>query len=289
MKIVITGGAGFLGYYIANEAIKKKHTVTVIDKNIVNKNKNIHYIKSDFGNKKALSKIIKKDDVIFHLAAISDINDANKSGITTVKENILKTVQLLEVCKNKKIKKFIFASSIYVHSVLGGLYRVSKKSSELFVEEYAKKNKFNFIILRFGSVYGAKQSIKNNISNIVYHAIKKNKLIYSGNKKSSRSFVHVKDVAAACINLLSKKYDNKIVLISGNEVKSITSIMNIIRKKLSINSKLNFQNKKDNHYINNPYSYEEPKETVYKFNNPIDITSGINDVISHLLKKIKKK
>ena len=102
MKIVITGGAGFLGYYIANEAIKKKHTVTVIDKNIVNKNKNIHYIKSDFGNKKALSKIIKKDDVIFHLAAISDINDANKSGITTVKENILKTVQLLEVCKNKK-------------------------------------------------------------------------------------------------------------------------------------------------------------------------------------------
>lgn len=284
MKIIITGGAGFLGSHITEEALKKKYKVVVIDKYIVHKikNRNLLYIKSDLSNDNLLKKIIKKNDIIFHLAAISDINEASQNGTRTVNENIIKTVKLLEICKKIKIKKFIFASSIYVHCSLGGLYRITKKCSELLIEEYAKNNNFKFTILRFGSVYGPRQSIKNNISRMVYLAVKKKKLIYSGSKNSERKFIHVRDVAKIAINILSKKYDNKVVLIEGKKFIAIKQILKILKKKLKLKKLFEFQNIKHNHYIKNPYSYTEMREYKYKINKQIKIYEGIEESIKNV-------
>ncbi|MDC0413155.1 NAD(P)-dependent oxidoreductase [Pelagibacteraceae bacterium] len=282
MRIVITGGGGFLGSYIAEEASKKKYEVIVIDKYIGTKvNNNIKYIKADMGNTKILKKIIKVNDIVFHLAAISDIDKASSNGIKTVNNNILSTVKLLEVCKQKKIKKFIFSSSIYVHSKIGGFYRISKKSSELFVEEYAKKNKFKFAILRFGTVYGPRQSIKNNISRMIYNAIYNKRLIYNGSKESSRKFIHVNDVAKISIGIISKKFDNKVILIEGNKPTLVSEVLKIIKKKLKLNNKFIFENIKNNHYIKSPYSYFEMKECKYKLNKYIKLEKGIEDLINY--------
>lgn len=288
MRIVITGGCGFLGSYIAEEASKKKHEVIVIDKYIGTKvNEKIRYFKADISNTKILKKIIKANDIVFHLAGISDIDEASKNGVKTVSHNILSTVKLLEICKEKKIKKFIFSSSIYVHSTIGGFYRVTKKSSELLIEEYAKKNRFKFVILRFGSVYGPRQSIKNNISRIIYNAINRKILIYNGAKKSSRKFIHVKDVAKIAMNVISKKFDNKVILIEGKKTIPLVKVLKIIKEKLKINNKLIFENIKKNHYIKSPYSYFEMKEKKYKFDKFIKLEKGIQEMINYH-KKIKK-
>ena len=72
-------------------------------------------------------------------------------------------MNVASACVESKIKKLIFASTIYVHSSQGGFYRVSKQSSELFLEEYYKRNKLNYTVLRFGTIYGKNSSNKNGL------------------------------------------------------------------------------------------------------------------------------
>ena len=107
MRILITGGSGFLGSYIAQEALKKKYRVIILDKKISNtiKNKNIKYIKCDLSKNTKFTKIIRKGDIIYHLAGISDIDEAIINPFKTAEINILATIALLEACKKKKLKK----------------------------------------------------------------------------------------------------------------------------------------------------------------------------------------
>jgi len=283
MRIVITGGGGFLGSHLAEEASKKNIQVVVID-NLIKyriKKKNILYFKFNLFNSNLLRKIIKKDDIVYHFAAISDIDDANLDPEKTFNLNVLCTIKLLKICKEKKIRKFIYASSLYVHTSIGGFYRVSKKSTELFIEEFAKVNNLNFVILRFGSVYGPRQDKNNNITNIVYNTIKYKKVSYSGHKQSQRKFIYVKDVAKALLTISSKKYVNKVYVISGKRNIKLRIVLNIIKKLMKISSLPHFKNIKKNHYIKNPYSYKEMKENSFVINKYTNIKLGIKNVINY--------
>jgi UDP-glucose 4-epimerase len=286
MRILITGGSGFLGSYIALEALKKKYRVIILDKKILNKikNKNIKYIKCDLSSSHKLKKIIKKNDIIYHFAGISDIDYAILNPLNTINTNILGTASLLEICKEKKIKKFIFASSIHVHSDIGSFYRITKKSSELLIEEYAKKFGIKFTILRFGSVYGPRQSINNNISNMVYNALKFKKLIYSGDKASERSFVFVKDVAKAAIKIISKKFNNKVILLIGRKKVKVKKVLNIIKNIQGLKGNFIFKNIQKNHYSKNPYSYKEMKESKFFIQKSTQLEIGITKTIDYIKK-----
>ena len=114
-----------------------------------------------------------------------------------------------ECALKNNIKKYIFASTIYVHSSQGGFYKVSKQSSELFIEEYYKRRKLPYTILRFGTVYGPGSSNNNGLKKIVYKAIKEKKLEYSGSKNAERRFLHVSDAVNAVLKHF-KKYNYKI-------------------------------------------------------------------------------
>ena len=80
-------------------------------------------------------------------AGISDIEESIKKPIDTVKINILGTINTLEASLKSKIKKYLFASSVYVSSNQGGFYRTSKKACELYIEEYNKRHKQKFTII----------------------------------------------------------------------------------------------------------------------------------------------
>mgnify|MGYP003687673249 CR=1 FL=1 len=107
----------------------------------------------DINNYHKLSKAIKNKDVVYNYAAISDIGETISKPIQTTKNNILANVVILDLCVKFKIKKFIFASTIYVHSSQGSFYKVSKQSSELFIEEYFKKFGLNYSIIRLSLIH----------------------------------------------------------------------------------------------------------------------------------------
>ena len=287
-KILIIGGSGFLGSHVADAFSHKGYQVTIFDKvkyKFLKKNQKL--ILGDTKNIKKLEAVIKNKDVVYNYAGIADIEATKYIATQTVKENILPTVQILELCQKYKIKKFIFASTVYVHSNQGFFYRCSKQAAELYIKEFSKIHSLKYSILRYGSLYGPRAGENNGIYKIVKNILSKNKLIYVGKKNAEREYVHVFDAAKATVELLDKKFDNQSIIITGSNKYTIQKIIEILSEILGKKINLVFANKSKNsggHYNVSPYSYQEDVSKKYTLPFHIDIDQGLLDII----KQIKK-
>lgn len=285
MKVLIYGGSGFLGRNLANYLNKKKHKVTVFDKKKIHFDKNIKFIKGNILNLKQVKKATKGQDIVYNLAGISDIGDSIKNPILTTRINILGSVFTLEAAVKYTVKRYIFASSIYVLSKQGGFYKTSKKSVESFIEEYNKNNKLKYTILRFGSVYGNESDPRNGIKKILKSALNNKNIIYGGTSRSERRFLHVNDAIKASTAILKKKYVNKSVLITGNKKIKIKNLIKTIQQILKIKKKVFFKRKPMmGHYDTNPFNDKPKKQIKYMVKPTISLSQGIINIISSLKK-----
>jgi len=284
MKILVTGGSGFLGSHVADELSKRGHKVIIFDK------KKSKWIRSDqkmfignILNPNDLENVIKNTDVVFHFAALADLDQALKNPINTVKVNILGTVQVLELCRKHNVKRFIHASTIYVNSTDGGFYRSSKKAAEDYVEEYKKIHDLNYTIVRFGSLYGQRSDDTNGVRIIVKNAIVNGQISYTGSRKTVRSYIHILDAAKACVDTLKKKYENKHVIITGKKQIKMTMFLKNLSKMLKISKKIKFQNRKVvGHYDITPFTYQFKKGQIFKHKSNIDMHDGILQLINEI-------
>ena len=267
MKVTVLGGSGFLGSHVADELSKRGHKVIIFDK------KKSKWIRSDqkmfignILNPNDLENVIKNTDVVFHFAALADLDQALKNPINTVKVNILGTVQALELCRKHNIKRFIHASTIYVNSSEGGFYRSSKKAAEDYVREYNKNYNLNYTTLRFGSLYGERADDTNGVRKIIKRAIAKDKVSYIGSKNTVREYINVSDAAKACCEILKNKYKNKHIILTGTKKIKVFTFLKRLSKILNISKKIEFKDLKiTGHYITIPYTYKPEKGEKFVF------------------------
>jgi len=259
MQIAVIGGSGFLGSHLCDALSKKGHKVKIFDRKKskwIKKNQKM--VIGNILNLSSLKKVIKGSQIVYNFAALSDIDYAKYRPIETVKINILGTLNALTLSKKYNVKKFIQASTIYATSEEGGFYARSKKAAEDYIEEFKKIYGLNYTILRFGSLYGERSDNSNGIRSIIYNAIKKKKLIYKGKKNAARSYIHVEDVAKACVKIIDKKYNNKYTTITGNKYIKINKIFNLLSNYFKIpKKKIKFLNEKyTGHYNIKPTTFK---------------------------------
>ena len=291
MKVTVLGGSGFLGSHVADELSKRGHKVIIFDK------KKSKWIRSDqkmfignILNPNDLENVIKNTDVVFHFAALADLDQALKNPINTVKVNILGTVQVLELCRKHNVKRFIHASTIYVNSTDGGFYRSSKKAAEDYVEEYKKIHNLNYTIIRFGSLYGQRSDATNGVRKILTDAIVNDEMSYAGSRKTVRRYIHVLDAAKACVDILKEKYKNKHLTITGKKEIKMTMFLKKLSKILKISKKIKFQNKKIiGRYETTPFTYKFQKGQIFKLKSSINIYHGILKLIDEIKNEKKSK
>jgi len=237
-------------------------------------------------NKIDLDKAIKGTDVVFHFAALADMDEAINKPIETANINIFGTVLTLEACHRHKIKRFVHASTIYVNSKDGGFYRCSKKAAEEYVEEYHNTFGISYTVLRFGSLYGERADDTNGVTSIIKRAIKTGILSYLGSKNSVREYIHVKDAAKASADILKKKFRNQYIILTGKEKIKVYDFLKILAKILKIKKKIKFLNKKLlGHYIISPFTYK------FKNGKKFTLSSNVNfkNSLLELIQTIKKK
>ena len=242
-NILVTGGSGFIGSYVVDHLIKKKYRVTVIDL-LKPKRKDVKFIKSSILNKKLIRSALKKNKLIFHLAAVSDVNKVKDIPTETIATNILGTTLLLDEARKANIKRFIFASTYYSYGSAGNLYTTSKTASESIIKNYSLIYGLKYTILRYPTAYGPRNRQVDAISIFVNRALKNSNLIIHGNGNQERNYLYVEDLGEGSVAAINKKLINKTaILISSKDIKIINLAKKII-KLTGSKSKIIFNKKK---------------------------------------------
>jgi UDP-glucose 4-epimerase len=235
MKILVTGGAGFIGSHLVDAYIIDGHQVSVIDNLSTGKMENVNpkakFYKGDLADRKFVYQIVKKErpEIINHQAALASLRGAVQRPEELVDANITGTMNLLLAAGRWPIKKFIFASSC---GLLGhpqklpvdetapanplSPYAFSKWLNELMITFYASWYKFTYLLFRYPNVYGPRQDPLGEAGVIPIFAglIKKNKRPHIfGDGSKTRDYLYIDDVAQA--HLLALKKGTDIILHLG--------------------------------------------------------------------------
>jgi len=257
-KVIVFGGSGFIGSHVVDALISKNFDVTVFDK-VPPKfsTKNQKFILGDILNIKEVLKATRNFDFVYNFAAVADLNVAVHEPIKTAEVNIIGNLNVLHACVRNNIRRFVYASSIYVYSRHGGFYRCSKQASESFIKEFNNKYGLNYTILRYGSLYGPRASEDNGLFRIIKNAIKTGRLSYQGDKESVREYIHVKDAAEESVSILSSDFENQSLILSGNESKKVIDVLMMLQEILNLpKSSIDFQSTfYEGHYTSTPYSF----------------------------------
>lgn len=226
-KVLVTGGAGFIGSHLVNELVQKNYEVFVIDDLSSGKKKNINnkakFYKIDIRNKKIL-EIFKKEkpQIVFHLAAKPIVQEAYKNPYEAIEVNVMGTVNILEACREQgNLEKIIVVSSDKAYGKSKELpyketsplkgdhpYDVSKSSADLIAQAYFSTYNLPIIITRFSNVFGPGDYNFSRIIPGVLDAILNNKeFLIRSDGKMIREYTYVKDIVYGCISLMETKDD----------------------------------------------------------------------------------
>ncbi len=225
MKILVTGGAGFIGSHLVDKLIELGHRVMVIDNLTTGKKTNINpkaqFYEMDINDEK-LNAIFEKQkpEYVFHLAAQIDVRKSVEDPFYDARANIMGTINLLSICKNLRVKRFIFSSSggvIYGDTENPAVeedppkpispYGVAKLAGEGYVKCSSEWEDIDYIILRYANVYGPRQDPKGEagvISIFIEQIMRGEKSFLYGFGKLERDYVFVDDVVQANIASLEK-------------------------------------------------------------------------------------
>ena len=254
LKILVTGGAGFIGAHLSNSLIASGHKVLIVDAlrsqgGIPFINKKSKFIKGDITEKKIISKIKKwKPEIIYHLAAQSAVEPAYDDPKFDILTNSYGTYLICNLAKQIKVKKFIYTSSVAVYgnkkhrtieenTVIDpdSIYGVSKYAGELFVKQVLKKTSTKTIIFRLFNTYGPGENLNNQkkgmISIYTSYLWKNKPLVIKGSLKRFRDFVFIED----CINVLTKAIKirsskHEIINLSFGDNYTVKNVIKLIAK-----------------------------------------------------------
>lgn len=290
-KIVIFGGSGFLGSYVADELTRRKHDVTIAD---LNESKylqeNQKFKKVDILNINNIQEIIQDTDIVYNFVAIANLDDAIHDPINAMNINVMGNLNILEACKNNNnIKRFIYASSAYALSNEGSFYGISKQSSEKLTEEYYKRYGLKYTVIRYGSLYGERASHNNYIYNLLHDAIHSGELHYKSDGEDLREYIHAADAAKLSVDILEdRQYENEHIILTGIEklkrIDLLTMINEIMQNKLDIKQ---IDSSNMGHYKITPYSFHPSVAKKLVANPYIDLGQGLLECIREIHKEMK--
>ena len=286
-NVLVTGGNGFIGSHVVDFLVKKKYNVTTFDLSPPIR-KNVKFIRGSILDKNCLQFALKNIDFVFHLAAVSDINKVRDIPVKTINTNILGTTYLLEASRNKNVKRFIFASSVYSFGTTGNLYTTSKISSELLIKNYRLLFGQNFTILRYSTAYGPRSREVDAVSIFVERALKNLDIVIFGDGQQKRNYLHVEDLAKGSMMALKQKTKNKIItLASKNNIKMFDLAKIIIRLTRS-SSKIRFnkKNKRFDDFTSN-YSYKNNNEGIINWKPKYSLKKGLEQYIGFKRKLLR--
>ena len=320
-KILVTGGAGYIGSHVTEQLVKSKKNVVILDnlktgyRSLINKN--AKFIKGDISNTKLLKEIIEQNNIstIIHLAGLIDVIESQKYKKKYYKNNVLGTLNLIKTIKNSNVKNLIFSSSAGVYGNIKvaaketmktkpiNYYALTKLKCELLIKKYSKIYNFSYAILRYFNVAGASPTGKIGITNkknnslfkiLAKEALKKKPIIsIYGNKHKTkdgtclRDFIHVSDLASIhlkALDILDEKKKSFLINCGYGKANSVLEIANLFKQRINKLTLIKFQKARKGE-IAISYSNTDKMKKILKWKPKFD---DINLILKNAIKWEKK-
>ncbi|MDR2604330.1 MAG: NAD(P)-dependent oxidoreductase [Desulfovibrio sp.] len=288
MRITVFGGSGFLGSHVCDKLSDAGHEVTVFDKYASSwLRPEQTMIRGDILDEDAVNAATEGADAVYDFAGIADIGEADVRPVDTVKYNILGTIIALEAARKAGVKRFIFASSLYVYSKAGGFYRCSKQACELYIENCRQAWGLEYTILRYGSLYGPRADKRNAVYRFVREALERGRIEYFGLPTALREYIHVEDAAQCSVDVLAPEYADSNIILSGTLPMRVGDLLKMIAEMLGKDVEFTFLGDgKSGHYEITPYSFNPHIGKKMTPRLSTDLGQGLLKVIEDLHKEL---
>lgn len=303
IKVLITGGAGFIGSHIAEEWINKGAKVIVLDNLKTGKVenlshlKNIDFVQGDVCDESLVNKIVQDVDYIHHLAAMVSVPESIEKPKNCVEVNVNGLLNILEAAKNSNVKKIVFSSSSAIYGDNPNLphvesflpnpkspYGITKLDGEYYLNMYAEIFGLKSVSLRYFNVFGERQNPFSQYAAVIpifiSKAIQEKDLLIFGDGEQTRDFIYVKDVVAA--NLLAALDETQIGVfnIASSRSTSVNSLAEKIISEIGSNSKIVHLEERAGE-IKHSFADVSKAEEQLKFKAMFSLEEGITKTINY--------
>src|SRR3989338_456689 len=250
MKILITGGSGFIGSYVVRHLLENDHHVKVLDlKEPKIRHKNLEFVKRSILDN--ITNDIKGSDAVFHFAALLGVDFSDKRPLETMKINLEGSVNVFKSAIDAGVKKMIYSSSSEVYgeprelpikedSVKGPVstYGVSKLAAEIYAKAYNQEFSTDIRIVRFFNVYGPGQEPNWVVPIFLNKALRNEPITVFGNGNQTRCFTYVEDVAEGVLKVFEKGKKGEDYNIGNNQPTTIIELAQIAKEMTKSKSEI---------------------------------------------------
>ncbi len=302
-KIVVAGGAGFIGSHLAEHYGKAGYEVFVIDNlrsgkrenlNVIN---NLHFIEESITNKSIVNETVKGADFVFNFAALVSVPESIEKPYECVDINVNGILNLLEASKNFGVKKLVHVSSAAVYGDNPILpkkvsmspepktpYSITKLDGEYYCKMYSEQFGLKTTSLRFFNVFGERQNPKSQyaaaVPIFIEKAVKNEDITIYGDGLQTRDFIYVKDIVQACNLAAESELQTGLFNVAYGKSITILDIAETIIKLTNSNSKILFAPERA---ADIKHSLADVTETfeILKFNPNWDLLKGLEATIKY--------
>lgn len=278
MKIVVTGGSGFIGSHVVDELLYLNHNVIIYDVESPRFGQQCEFIQGDVNDFQRLLKATRKVDAVYHLAAEANVNRFYESPIFSNAITSVSTLNVLESAKINEVPRVLLASTEWVYGSIEGneneiideetsyaqnpdhIYTSSKICAELFCKNYYKLYGVNFTIMRYGIPFGERARPATVTPIFISKILHDEEITIHGDGSQTRQFIYVKDLAKGNAFCLKEEAKNQIFNLNGAERISVLNIVRTIENILNKKAKIKFSEDRKGNFQGRFISSEKAKK-----------------------------
>jgi UDP-glucose 4-epimerase len=292
LKVLVTGGSGFIGSHVVDKLLEKGHEVRVFDR-IKPSRENVEWVNGDLLNEKDVLEACKDIEAIYHLAAIADVNVALSNFDLCLMVNEMGTMNFLKSATAEEVERIVLASTAWVYGRSKGvvkedtpipfpdhIYTKTKIGQEQLLYSWHQHYGLPYTILRYDIPYGPRMRSNMAIAIFVRKAMRGEPISIFGDGKQGRCWIYVEDLAEGNVAALAEGGKNQIINLAGPDFVTMNQIADAL-KEIFGNMPIKYEPARPHDFEGSVTSIKKAEELL-KWKPKTAFKNGLKKYIEHI-------